>query len=63
MMERCAIERADGVVRISVLCPSCASTAVTKLIEAERRFWSRPYDGPESCEACYYQPSAAALSE
>jgi hypothetical protein len=51
-MKRCGIERKDGVIRIGILCPDCAGRALAKLIAEGRRYWSRDYEGPESCEAC-----------
>lgn len=52
-MQRCAIERTDGVVRIGVLCARCADTAVARSVERGTRFWSRDYSGSEICEACH----------
>lgn len=51
-MQRCGIERRDGVVRIGVLCSRCSHLALAKLVEEGRRFWTHDYMGPELCEAC-----------
>lgn len=58
-MKRCGIERADGVIRIGILCQTCESLALSKLVSERRRFWSRDYYGPEICEACHDDDSMA----
>lgn len=52
-MQRCGIERGDGVIRLGILCADCADLALTRLIREQRRFWTREYLGPEICEACH----------
>jgi len=54
-VNKCGIVRKDGVVRIGILCDSCAVDAMDILQREERGFWVRVYEGPESCEACLVQ--------
>lgn len=60
-MQRCGIERRDGVVRIGVLCARCSHLALAKLVDEERRFWARSYIGPELCEACQESDEAMEM--
>jgi len=51
-VNKIAIQRANGITRIGILCEGHTSDAIGILVKAGKEYRIREYDGPQICEAC-----------
>ena len=62
-MYRCGIHRADGTIRLGILCERCSLKALEILLSQGKPFYRRAFDGDTRCEACLEHKSLAATKE